>query len=149
MNDYTDLMLAMGAMVIYSMLLMNTNASLFRSDSMQVETELEHTAIALAQSVIDEARVREFDDAEISPGSRFLGVFHEGLGKGFDALDGHEYPVTTDHGVFDYNIEVCYVEKDDLDTCKAITSDYQKMDVIVSSDYLSNEIKLNYIKSRY
>lgn len=153
MNDYTDLLLAMGAMVIYSILLLNTNTSLLRSDVMQVETELEYTAISLANSVIDDIRVKPFNDIDTeSPtyGQILTGSIIPG-NAAYDLEDFVEVTWTenTAYGTYDLKLEIQYVQRDSPDNTVLVPTDYQRMDVTVSSQYLTNEIKLSYIRSRY
>ncbi|MEX0929335.1 MAG: hypothetical protein WD266_07920 [Balneolales bacterium] len=154
MSDYTDLLLAIGAMVIYSMLLLNTNASLLRSDTMQMETELEPNAIALAQSVIDEVRVKPFQDIDLAgltfgqtlSGARIPADADYALGLNPEI----SWADTTAYGDYETTIQMYYVQKNDPDTpVSPGPTNYQRFDVAVSSKYLSNEITLNYIKSRY
>ena len=154
MNDYSDLMLAMGAMVIFSILLMNTNRSLLRSDTMQVETELEHTAISLAQGVIDEMRVSY---EAIEPGSPNYGqsvAASRSSNPNFDYDDGVvsiTWPEETVYGEYEVEVKLYHVERDFPDVIYSGVSpqDHQRMDVSVSSAFLSNTITLSYIKSRY
>ncbi|MEX0684672.1 MAG: hypothetical protein WD267_06215 [Balneolales bacterium] len=153
MNDYTDLMLAMGAMVIFSILLMNTNRSMLSSDKKQVEIELEHTAIALAQGVIDEMRVKSFED--IDEASSTYG----------QTMDGSQVPETASfsfvdmvtvtweeesgYGEYDIEMDIYYVNRDFPDVNVPGPTDYQRIDVEVSSKFITNQITLSYIKSRY
>lgn len=56
MNDFSDVILLIGAMVAFSMLSMTT-ARTFQSDSnLIINSELEHRAISTGQAIIDEMR---------------------------------------------------------------------------------------------
>lgn len=56
MNDYSDLFFLIGAMVIYSLLSVNTNSMFLTSNEQMVQSDIEYSAIALAQDEIDELR---------------------------------------------------------------------------------------------
>lgn len=56
MNDYSDLLFLIGAMVIFAILTVNANSMLFKTNENMVQSDIEYNAIALAQDEIEEIR---------------------------------------------------------------------------------------------
>lgn len=56
MNDYSDIIYTMGALIIFSMLSLQATRMLVQSDQLQVESEIEYNAVALAQDFIDQIK---------------------------------------------------------------------------------------------
>ena len=69
MNDYSDLFLVIAAMIMYSVLLVDINATVLQGSKYKMDREAEYTAVALAQDLIDEARWVPYDQF----GARFAG----------------------------------------------------------------------------
>jgi len=61
MNDYSDLLYTIMSIVIFSFLLLQANSLILRNEAVTVDHEYEKTAIAVAQSIIDEAKTKLFD----------------------------------------------------------------------------------------
>src|SRR5437870_4607248 len=60
-----NLMLTMGAIVLFTVFLLSANSILLDNSKIADESEYTLTAVALAQSVIDEAKMKSFDEAGI------------------------------------------------------------------------------------
>jgi hypothetical protein len=56
MNDYSDLIYLIGAMIVFSMLSLNATRMMVESDQLQAGAEIEYNAIAIAQDYIDEIK---------------------------------------------------------------------------------------------
>lgn len=56
MNDYTDLIFLMGAMILFSMLTMNVSRSLVNNTQKLTQSHIEYNGISLAHSIIEEAQ---------------------------------------------------------------------------------------------
>ena len=127
MFGYTEVLQVIGAMIIFSLILMTSNSMILRNSTMQVEGELEQETIALAQDIIEEARVKEFDATTVGslPPTTIPGGFTApgGLGPSggaaederhefndFDDYDGYTETVETEHGEFTISTEVFYVD---------------------------------------
>lgn len=65
MNDYSDIIYTMGALIIYSMLSLQASRMLVQNDQLQVEAEIEYNAVALAQDFIDQIKWVE-SEAELN-----------------------------------------------------------------------------------
>ncbi len=61
MNDYSDLFMVIGASLLYAILLIDINITVLHGTKYKTEREVEYTAIALAQDIIDEARWVPYD----------------------------------------------------------------------------------------
>lgn len=56
MNDYSDLILLMGAMIIFSLLSLQVSRTFQMNNQIQMEAEIEYNAISIAQNEIDRVR---------------------------------------------------------------------------------------------
>jgi carotenoid cleavage dioxygenase-like enzyme len=63
MNDYSDIIFLMGAMVIFSLLSMNTSRMFQMNNRVQMEAEIEYHAVSIAQNEIDRVRWIESESA--------------------------------------------------------------------------------------
>jgi hypothetical protein len=120
MNDYSDLLYTIMSIVIFSFLLLQANSLILRNESVTVDHEYEKTAIALAQSMIEEAKRTAFDE-NMNPNNipqNFRARDDFGPPTGFtrdeftvfDHYDGHEEEILTQLGIFRINVTVVYVE---------------------------------------
>ena len=151
----------MGAMVIFSLILLNVNRFLLNNQTTQVESELEYTGIAEGQNIIDAARILPFDKATAG-GNTPTTVPDDftscGPGYGeskpsdfndFDDYDGYTVTDTTEHGLYNISVQVCYVQSSNYNSCTSLKTTHKRMLVTVASPYLDNPIKLSFIKSYY
>lgn len=56
MNDYSDIIYLMGAMIVFSLLSLNASYMFRNSDIVSFQSEIEYSGIALAQDIIDEVK---------------------------------------------------------------------------------------------
>ncbi|PAU93291.1 hypothetical protein CK503_12780 [Aliifodinibius salipaludis] len=63
MNDYSDIIFLMGAMVIFSLLSVNTSRMFQMNNRVQMEAEIEYHAVSIAQNEIDRVRWIESESA--------------------------------------------------------------------------------------
>lgn len=61
MNDYSDLFYLMGAMLVFSMLSVNTANSFLRTSQATLQSDVEYRAIAFAQDEIDQVKLLSRD----------------------------------------------------------------------------------------
>lgn len=169
MIGYTEVLQVIGAMIIFSLILMTSNSMILRNTSMQVEGELEQETIALAQDIIEEARIKEFDENTSAPlpPTKIPGGFTSGGGLGpdsgesqrnqFDDFDDyHEYleTVETEHGEFEIEAEVFYVNSGSF-TNSASPTTFKKMVVTITNKFLVDgsdnlkEYKFEFIRNYY
>lgn len=165
MNDMTDVLYVMAALVLFSILATNSNASFVRSTNMQVESELEYNAIAIAQSVIDEARVKAYDENSVGnnvteldddmPTFSAPSVLGPESGEvypnfdDFDDFDGFNQVRTTGYGDFSVSAVVVYLNPNNLNQVATATTIKKRLTVTVSHDNLPNDVTLTYIRTYY
>ncbi|NBC26508.1 MAG: hypothetical protein GVY08_06585 [Bacteroidetes bacterium] len=56
MTDYSDIIFLMGAMVLFSFLMMSVNRTILMNDRSSLDHEIEYYALAIAQERVDELR---------------------------------------------------------------------------------------------
>lgn len=171
MIGYSEVFQVIGAMVIFSLILMTSNSMILRNSTMQVEGELEQETIALAQDIIEEARVKEFDANTTAPlpPTKIPGGFTSAGGLGpsggsgederhefndFDDYNGYTETVDTEHGEFMISAEVFYVNSGSFTKTTSQTT-FKKMVVTITNDFLVDgsdnlkEYKFEFIRNYY
>ncbi|NGP87824.1 type IV pilus modification PilV family protein [Fodinibius halophilus] len=98
MVGYGELLQTMGAMIIFSMILLSANSMIQRNTLIQVEGELEQEVIALAQDIIEEGRTKEFDERSqgAAPPAKIPGDFSSPSSLGTDATTNTSANVEND-----------------------------------------------------
>lgn len=61
MNDYSDIFYLIGAMLVFSMLTLNTANSFLRTSQTTLQSDVEYRVIALAQDEIDQVKLLSRD----------------------------------------------------------------------------------------
>ncbi len=165
MNDMTDVLYVMAAVVLFSILATNGNAAFVRNANLQVESELEFNAIAVAQSFIDEARVKAYDKNDVSNDRNEIDddmpTFSQPSTLGpetgesyplfndFDDFNGLSITRNTGYGDFDVSIVVVYLNPNNLSISTSVTTIKKRMTVTVSHEDLPNDISLTFIRTYY
>jgi len=165
MVGYGEVLQTIGAMVIFSLILLSATSMIQRNTYMQIEGELEQEVIALAQDIIEEARTKEFDEVSVgatAPPADIPGDFktpstlgpetsgtqdddQNGDGKvprhefdDFDDYNGWEDVVETEHGEFNIRAEVFYVDETNFESTNTQTT-FKKLRVYITSKYLDRQ----------
>jgi hypothetical protein len=172
MNDSSDLIFMMAAMVLFSILVNNSNRVFVRNNMMSVESSVEVNAIAMAQSLIDEARTKAFDRATTTasnelgdPGTLTLGQIPSGFtppaalgpdaGEVYpnfnDFDDYHNLALTRTNGYGDFQIRatVSYVTPANPTVNAGTQTIMKRLEVVVSSDRLQNTVTLSYNRTHF
>ncbi len=175
MNDYSDLLYLMGAMIVFSIYSSNVNANMVRSDTLLTDTEVELTAIGLGQSVIDEARDTFFDEVAVTADTSLIGQLGAGLltpaqipaaftapaGLGpetgeaypnfddFDDYDGLDLTRATAYGTYRVRAEVVYAPTNAPMTTSTNRTTLKRLTVRVTHADLPNEITLSFLQYHY
>lgn len=176
MNDYSDLIFMMGAMVLFSLFANNANDGIVRGSTLLTQVEVEYSAIAFAQTIIDEARSRPFDAVTVPIDPDELGIVGNrgllgpnGYPQGFTAPqalgrdtgeiypnfddfdDYHDLRLVRESAYGDYSIRaiVEYVDEDDLQTASSARSNIKRLSVTVDHPNLLNPIIIPYVKTYY
>lgn len=165
----SQLIQTLGAMIIFSLILLTSNRILQLNAVQEVESEAEHLAITLAQDLIEEAQTKAFD-ANTAGGNVAKNIPDEfsscGPGSGetratfndFDDYDGYDSLVDTKLGSDSYRLqaEVSYVSPAagyDIDQgSKTVPTRFKMIRVTVTSEYLdtqNQQIQLTYLRQYY
>ncbi len=164
MIGYTEILQTMLAMILVSMLIINSNRAIAINNRVQVDTELEDQIIAIAQDYIDESRSVTFDATTANgnvPVNIPGGFSSIGPGGGensrasfndFDDYDGWTETITASDNV-DYNVSIS-VSYYDGSTVTASKTTLKQMTITITSDLLTsngaNKIySFNFIRSFY
>ncbi len=154
-----ELLLVLGALVIFGRFSLIVNNSLLESSTRVLESEFEITAVSLLQEIIYEAGLQAFDEASVNtiPAS-VPGDFTSPGGLGSES--GEAYPNFNDIDDFngisitgttiagmDYTIatDVGYVTPLDLVNYSSTRTTMKRLNLTLSSVYLLNDINLSYV----
>lgn len=168
MGGYSEVIQTLGAMIIFSLILLSANRMISRNTLMQIEGELEQEVIAVAQDIIEEAHTKEFDanSTGAAPPANIPEDFTAPSGLGpsgtednrqefndFDDYNGWEDQVETEHGQFNIRVEVFYVDPNTFEKTNN-ESTFKKMQVFITNDFLNKggnktEYKLEFIRNYY
>lgn len=163
MEDKASLLLVMGAMVIFSMLLMNINSFLLQNDTSQVDSQMNYTAAAISQGIIGIAKSKAFDQATVGGKypqpqnvpmafSSTLGPENGETPQNFDDFDdynNYNTKDTTSLGIFNVSVTVTYVSDTDYSQVSAVQTTHKRMTVKVYNSSMTDTVALTYIKSYY
>ena len=159
----------MGAMIIFSMIMLNANQMIHRNTILQIDGELEQEVISLGQEIIEEARSKSFDQVTVNTtapptlipeGFTPAGQLGADAGENtrydfndFDDYDGWEQVVTTAHGEFSINVDVFYVDEVNFERINT-QSTFKKIEVTVISEFLRSgdeprTYQLEFIRNYY
>lgn len=155
-----QMMLVLGAMVLLSFLVLNTNRAEFSSDQQMAQSEYILAATAVGQTLIGEICGKAFDAAtaadEKAPVSAFTapgGLGHnssENYPNFNDFDDYHRFTtsvMTPRAGAFSVSCLVDYVDPNLPDRTSTIRTRTKRLRVTVDSEFLDDPLNLVYYKS--
>lgn len=177
MVGYSEVLQTIGAMVIFSLILLSSTRMIQRNTYMQISGELEQEIVALGQEIIEEGRTKEYDEVThgAAPPANIPGDFTAPSELGpeadddvdgdgtvrrpefddFDDYDGWSDLIATEHGEFNIRAEVFYVDATSYDSTGTETT-FKKMRVYITSKYLNqnnpgelNQYRLEFIRNYY
>lgn len=158
MVDTSDYILLIAALFIFAMLQLGLNKVLLQNSKTMVKTELDYTAVALAQNIADESRRKPFDENVLVGGNIDVpGDFSLILGPesevypnfdDFDDYSGYSRTDATEHGVYETTCRVDYMMESDLSQVSAIPTQHKRLLVQVVSE-TDDTVAVTYIKSYY
>jgi hypothetical protein len=169
---YQELFLVLASVVLLTLLMVQINNNTVEGSEALQKLELEHTAVAIAQQFIEEAKSKRFDEVVGNvPASTFPGTFNHwgSLGHGvsevypqFDDVDDyHNFsrtvyvnganfdPDATDGIPFTVSIQVHYVNDSNPDQAVSARTFFKRMRVTVSSSWIPNSITVKHVFSYY
>lgn len=152
MSGYSEIFYVMFAMIIFSVILANSNRLIHRNSTIQIQGELEQEVVAIAQEIIEEAQTKKFDEVNVGKELPPAGIPEDFTGYGslgpdgegsrryyddFDDYNGHTETATTVHGDFNISVEVFYVDDTNYDY-QTSKSTFKKIIVTIQSEFLRN-----------
>lgn len=124
-----------------------------------VRTELDYTAVALAQNMVDQSRNKAFDEAATGAYSPLkapddftdlgpeIGEYYPYYDD-FDDYDGYTRTDTTQHGIYETSCRLDYMQESDLSQISAVKTARKRLYVQVVSE-AADTVAVTYIKSYY
>lgn len=157
MVDASDFILLILAMFLFAMLQLGVTSVLLNNNRVMTNTELDYTAVALAQNIVDEARQKAFDQNTVGSygGITVPDDFSViGLETGeaypnfndFDDYDGYSRSDTSEHGIYTTTCEVDYMDENDMSQVSAGKTKHKRLLVRVTSE-TDESTAVTYIKS--
>ncbi len=152
----SELLLVLGALILFGLTRLSTNRYMIDQNDAIWQREFENYSLALAQSFIEEATTKAFDENEINGNPTIKDDFTHPNNLGpdgevypnFDDIDdfnGYAEIDTTTRAIFDVEIAVGYVQENDPQTVVNSKEYYKKMTVTISNSNLIQPIQLSYI----
>lgn len=149
MNDYSDVLQVIGAMLLVSLLVQSANRSNLANTQLLLSSEYEVGVTAVAQDIMEESRVLAFDEETVTGfvpvniPDDFSTIGLDGSENGnnkntfddFDDYDGYTGTVTTDLGNFDVVISVTYLD-DSYNSTNSKTT-LKEMSITITNQYLT------------
>ncbi len=158
MVDTSDFILLVAALFIFAIMQINFSGSLIRSTQNQVDTELNYTALALAQDIADESRLKAFDEVRVgyyvpvtsTSDLSTLGTDSEVYPNFDDFDDFHNYTRvdSTRNGVYTSTVTVDYMDPTNLRQVSVNKTYYKRMMVKVASE-MGDTVAVSYIRRYY
>lgn len=137
MNDYSDIIFLMGAMIIFSMLTLNTAIYFRTAEQLQYQNTIQYNGIAIAQDKIDELRWLADEQRYKSNSYSFLEIDYPATVTQIFGSSG-EYEM-------DYTVDIDIVS---ISIAGSNARNYSII-VLVSNEYLSENqtVSMQYVKS--
>ncbi len=131
-------LLAIGSLMLISAMVLSVNQSLDDNDAAIIESQVSMVATSAMQSVIEDYESRKFTDLTIGTTQDTL------YGMSSGSTDAVNIPVD-----IPYTVDVTYVNATAPETDVTGPTSYKRIKVTGSSDYLTDDIEMNYIKSSF
>jgi hypothetical protein len=149
-------MLAMGALVIFSIISLLFNSSVLQNSTIEIEDKVYLTAFSLADDLIEEMKQKAFDEKTIDfqaiKASQLTpaGSFDDGeIWPNYDDIDDYndyDKPVDAPHAEgYVVHCDVNYCDADGANS--GIQTYYKKVTITVSSDFLRDNFQMYFIFS--
>lgn len=151
-------MLAIGALVIFSIVSLLFNSSVLQTSTLEIEDKVYLTAFSLADDLIEEMKQKAFDEmtvdfqainkSQLTPASAL--TFETGeVWPNFDDIDdynNYNKQIDAPHAEgYTVHCDVTYCDADGSD--ESTQEYYKKVTITVSSDYLRDPFQMYFIFS--
>ena len=152
-----ELILVLGALTLFGLATLATNRYVNDQQDEMIQREYEYFGLSLAQSYVEEAKARAFDENTIGASPSVPSGLTEGGGLGpeggeaypnFDDVDDYRNyatTVTTPRGTFNVAIQVRYVQAAAPNTPVNSKELFKRMVVTVANDFMPNPVQTAYV----
>ena len=153
-----ELLLVLGALILFGLTMLSTNRYVVDQNESVIQREFEFYGISLAQTFIEEAKTKAFDEKVVNGAVTVVGQLTHWNSLGpdggethpnFDDVDDYNGLTLTDStgsDEFTVSIEVGYVLAEaDPETIVDNRSWYKRMNVTIANPYLIQPIVLGYV----
>jgi len=151
-----ELLLVLGALILFGLTMLSTNRYVIDQNESVIQREFEFYSISLAQTFIEEAKTKAFDEKVINgtvnnPGQLTLWNLLGPEGEthpNFDDVDDYNGLTLTDStgsDEFDVSIEVGYIDETDPETIVNNRHYYKRMNVTISNPFLIQPLVLGFV----
>ncbi|MGF1670972.1 MAG: hypothetical protein ACFCU6_11020 [Balneolaceae bacterium] len=160
MTGYTEVLQVIGATIIFSLILTTANRFMLSNTQRQVGTEVEISAVTLAQDLIEDAKLRAFDQAteggEIPiniPGDFTAAPFAQTTASSrdmitnFEGFNGFTETIDTGLGTYTLTAQVEYVEPGNLNQVTNSKTRYKRLIVTITNPSLNSPISIQYTRT--
>ncbi len=159
MVDTSDFILLVAALFIFAILQVAFSGALVRNSQNQVDTELQYTGLALSQDIVDDSRLKAFDEIRVGPYVPVLSPAElSSIGPepgetypNFDDFDDYDQFTrvdTTRHGVYRTLVTVDYMNPANLREVSAVKTFYKRMMVQVVAE-MGDTVAVSYVRKYY
>lgn len=160
MSGYTEVIQVIGAMIIFSLVLMSTNRYILMNTQRQIESEVEMMAVSIAQDLIDDARLRAFDATTQNGGEPNL--IPEGFTpppfaqstavdrsqiNTFEGFNGYTEIIANNLGTFNISCEVHYMQTNNLDEVSNVQTNHKRIRITVVSASLRSPVVVSFVRT--
>ncbi|MGE5364426.1 MAG: hypothetical protein ACM3SM_09865 [Bacteroidota bacterium] len=150
--------LAIGAMLLLTLTTINFNSAYLNNSTVEIENKVMMTAFSLADDMIEEIKIRSFDEktvqftsanpSDLTPSSSLGPETGESYAT-FDDIDdfnGYTKSISAPHAEnYSIRCKIEYVSATAPDNVSSTQTFYKRAKITVSSPYLRHSINLSYI----
>lgn len=159
MLDTSEHILLVAALFIFALLQLGLTRLLLNNNKTIIRTELDYTAVALAQNIVDQSRGKAFDEAAAGAYS-LLKVPDDFTDLGpetgeyypyyddFDDYNSYTRTDTTQQGIYETSCRVDYMQESDLSQVSTVKTAHKRLYVQVVSE-TEDTVAVTYIKSYF
>ena len=156
----SELLLVLGALILFGLIMLSTNRYVIDQNESNIQREFEFYGISLAQSFIEEAKNKAFDEKVINAAvtgpnqlthRNSLGPDAGETHPNFDDVDDYAGLIlidSTGRDEFEVSIEVGYIlDETDPETIINSRTWYKRMNVTISNPFLIQPLVLGFVFS--
>ncbi len=154
-------LLTIAAIAMLGALTFNMNSSYLLTDQSVIQSDFSIEAISIAESYIDRAMGKRFDEKFVSQVTKVNNLtaksdFNKDAGEttltdfdDFDDFNGYKANETTERATYNIAITVDYVDELDLVKAAAGKTYYKKITVSVATSYLDAPVIMQQVRAFY